>query len=99
MRTRNRTEADYIPEGKDRASRASIDPMKLVEALYEKGLLRPAKPLALRPGERVNLILVRQPDPKRWDLARLAKSRTAEDLELAERGLAGWSVDLDKEDR
>ena len=73
--------------------------MKLVEARYEKGLLRPTKPLALRPGERVNLIVVRRPDPSRWNLDRLAKSLTAEDLELAEQGLSDWSVKLDKEDR
>jgi len=73
--------------------------MKLVEARYEKGLLRPTKPLALRPGERVNLIVVRRPDPNRWNLDRLAKSLTKEDLELAEQGLADWSANLDKEDR
>ena len=73
--------------------------MKLVEASYEKGLLRPTKPLALRPGERVNLIVVRRPDPKRWNLDRLAKSSTSEDLELAEQGLANWSVKLEEEDR
>ena len=54
--------------------------MKLVEACYEGGLLRPTKPLALRPGERVNLIVVRRPEPKRWNLDRLAKSSTAEIL-------------------
>ena len=73
--------------------------MKLVEARYEKGWLRPTKPLALRPGERVNLIVVRRPDPNRWNLDRLAKSLTKEDLELAEQGLADWSANLDKEDR
>ena len=73
--------------------------MKLVEARYEKGLLRPTKALALRPGERVNLIVVRRPDPNRWNLDRLAKSLTKEDLELAEQGLADWSANLDKEDR
>jgi predicted DNA-binding antitoxin AbrB/MazE fold protein len=73
--------------------------MKLVEAHYEKGLLRPTKPLALRPGERVNLIVVRRPDPNRWNLERLAKSGNAEELQLAEQGLADWSAKLDKEDR
>jgi len=46
--------------------------MRPVEALYENGLLRPAKPLNLRPGERVGVIVVRQADPSRWDLVRLA---------------------------
>jgi len=73
--------------------------MKLVEACYERGLLRPTKPLALRPGERVNLIVVRRPDPDRWNLDRLAKSSTKEDVELAEQGLSDWSVNLDKEDQ
>jgi predicted DNA-binding antitoxin AbrB/MazE fold protein len=73
--------------------------MKLVEALYEKGLLRPTKPLPLRPGERVKLIVVRQPDPKRWNLERLRKTSSTEDLELAENGLADWSARLDEEDQ
>jgi predicted DNA-binding antitoxin AbrB/MazE fold protein len=72
--------------------------MRPVEALYENGILRPAKPLNLRPGERVGVIVVRQPDPQRWDLARLA-SNSAEDVELARAGLDGWSDDLDHEDR
>ena len=46
-----------------------------VEAEYEKGMLKPSTPLTLRPGERVHLIVMRQPDPKRWDLSRLAQSR------------------------
>jgi predicted DNA-binding antitoxin AbrB/MazE fold protein len=73
--------------------------MKLVEAHYEKGLLKPTKPLPLRPGERVNLIIVRQPDPGRWNLDRLRKTSSAEDLELAEQGLAEWSDRLNKEDQ
>jgi predicted DNA-binding antitoxin AbrB/MazE fold protein len=73
--------------------------MKLVEARYEKGLLKPTKPLPLRPGERVNLIVVRRPDPKRWNLDRLRKTSTVEDLRLAQDGLADWSARLDKEDQ
>ncbi|HEY2383842.1 MAG TPA: antitoxin family protein [Terriglobia bacterium] len=73
--------------------------MKLVEAHYEKGVLRPTKPLPLRSGERVNLIIVRQPDPKRWDLERFRKAATTEDLDLAEDGLASWSASLDEEDQ
>ena len=44
-----------------------------VEADYEDGVLRPVKPLRLRPGERVHIIVRRQSDPARWDLERLAK--------------------------
>jgi predicted DNA-binding antitoxin AbrB/MazE fold protein len=71
--------------------------MRLIEARYEEGLLKPESPLALRPGERVALIVVRHPDPKRWNLDRLAKSGTDEDLTLAEQGLAEWADALDEE--
>jgi predicted DNA-binding antitoxin AbrB/MazE fold protein len=71
--------------------------MRPVEALYENGLLRPAKPLNLRPGERVCLIVVRQADPSRWDLARLAAASAEED-ELAAAGLDTWTANLDDED-
>ena len=60
--------------------------MRQVEALYENGLLRPAKPLNLRPGERVGLIVVRHSDPSRWDLKRLAAAES-EDADLAGAGL------------
>ena len=73
--------------------------MTLVEARYEKGLLKPTRPLPLRPGERVNLIVVRQPDPSRWNLDRLQKLSSVEDLELAERGIADWSARLDEQDQ
>jgi predicted DNA-binding antitoxin AbrB/MazE fold protein len=73
--------------------------MRLVEAQYESGLLRPTRPLALRPGERVRLIVVRQPDPKRWDMARLAKTCSAGESALTEQGLENWSANLDEEDR
>ncbi|MCX6617553.1 MAG: antitoxin family protein [Acidobacteria bacterium] len=72
--------------------------MRLVEARYEKGLLKPAEPLALRSGERVSLIVVRRADPSRWNLDRLAKSGTAEELALAEQGLPDWAAKLDQED-
>ena len=55
-------------------------------------------PLALTPGERVALIVVRHPDPRRWDLKRLAKSGAGEDRVLAEQGLAEWADALDRED-
>jgi len=81
--------------------------MRPVEALCENGLLRPAKPLNLRPGERVGVIVVRQADPSRWDLARLAATSNEdaelaatsnEDAELAAAGLDGWAANLDHED-
>jgi predicted DNA-binding antitoxin AbrB/MazE fold protein len=68
-----------------------------LEALYENGILRPAKPLNLRPGERVGLIVVRQPDRARWDLARLASP--TDDADLASAGLDDWAAALDREDR
>ncbi len=61
-------------------------------------MLRPETPLSLAPGERVALILVRHPDPKRWNLERLAKSGADEDLALAEQGLGEWADALDAED-
>jgi len=69
-----------------------------VEALYENGVLRPAKPLNLKPGERVGLIVLRHPDGARWDLARLS-SFQSEDIDLASAGLDGWAAVLDREDR
>jgi predicted DNA-binding antitoxin AbrB/MazE fold protein len=72
---------------------------RVVEAEYEKGMLKPSTPLTLRPGERVHLIVVRQPDPKRWDLSRLAQSPAADEAVLAEQGLEGWAANLNAEDR
>jgi len=54
--------------------------------------------LALSPGERVGLIVVRHPDPKRWNLQRLAKSGENEDRALAEQGLVQWAEALEQED-
>jgi predicted DNA-binding antitoxin AbrB/MazE fold protein len=73
--------------------------MRFIEAQFESGLLRPSTPLALRPGERVRLIIVRHPDPKRWDMARLAKTYPADESVLTEQGLGNWAADLDEEDR
>lgn len=73
--------------------------MRTVEALYEEGFLKPETPLALRPGERVELIVVRRPDSRRWNLDRLAKSSSGEDVTLAEQGLAEWADALDAEDQ
>jgi hypothetical protein len=51
--------------------------------------------LGLRSGERVNLIVVRRPDPRRWDLALLSSSVNQEDMALSEQGLAEWANSLD----
>jgi predicted DNA-binding antitoxin AbrB/MazE fold protein len=59
-----------------------------VEADYEDGVLRPVKPLPLRPGERVHIIVRRQSDPARWNLDRLAKVGGEEALDLASAGSA-----------
>ena len=73
--------------------------MRFIQASYEGGLLRPKEPLALRPGERVRLIVVREPDPKRWNIHRHAASSGDEDRSLAEQGLGDWAASLDREDR
>jgi predicted DNA-binding antitoxin AbrB/MazE fold protein len=73
--------------------------VRLVEAQYENGVLRPSERLGLRPGERVNIIVVRCPDPGRWDLARLAKTENGDDLALAAQGLAEWASELEAKDR
>lgn len=72
--------------------------MRWIEARYEEGLLKPEAPLALTPGEHVALIVVRHPDPQRWDLERLARSGADEDRVLAQQGLAEWAEALDDED-
>jgi predicted DNA-binding antitoxin AbrB/MazE fold protein len=70
-----------------------------VIAHYEGGFLKPEIPLALTPGERVALIVVRQPDPRRWNLERLATEHAGEDQALAEQGLGDWVDILETEDR
>ena len=72
--------------------------MRVVEAEYEKGLLRPSTPLALRPGERVRLIVFRKPDPSRWDFARFVNRSGADEAALTEQGLEDWVANLDEED-
>lgn len=71
--------------------------MRPVEAQYEQGTLKLAQPLPLRPGERVRVIVVRKPDPKRWDLTRLRAADASEDEALAQAGLAEWDRALDGE--
>lgn len=56
-----------------------------VEASYEHGSLKLFKPLALRIGERVSVVVLCRPDPSRWDFPRLA---AAKDVELSEAELA-----------
>lgn len=72
--------------------------MRPIEARYENGMLKPTERLALRQGERVAVVVMRHPDPKRWDLNRLGGSAD-EDERLAEAGLDEWSEGLDDEDR
>jgi predicted DNA-binding antitoxin AbrB/MazE fold protein len=72
--------------------------MRPVEARYEDGFLKPAKPLQLRPGEKVGVIVVRHPDRARWDLKRLAQG-AADDEALAQDGLDVWTDALEAEDR
>ena len=68
---------------------------RIVEAEYEKGVLKPSTPLPLGPGERVHLIVMRQPDPKRWNLSRLARIAAADEALVAEQGLEGWAMSLE----
>jgi predicted DNA-binding antitoxin AbrB/MazE fold protein len=44
--------------------------MEPVEASYEGGVLKLAKPVSLRAGERVTVLIIRRPDRARWNLAR-----------------------------
>lgn len=71
--------------------------MRPVQARYENGALLPAKPLPLRQGQRVIVVVIVQADPARWDLARLAASPD-EDEALAQAGLDDWAATLDRED-
>lgn len=71
--------------------------MKSVRARYEHGSLTPEEPVALHEGERVRVIVLRQADPRRWDLVRLAATGD-DDAALAAAGLADWADALDRED-
>ena len=93
-----RLEIPVVVHSRGDTEDATLRSVRPLEALYENGVLRPAKPLNLRPGERVGLIVVRQPDRARWDLARLASSQ-ADDADLASAGLNDWAAALDREDR
>jgi predicted DNA-binding antitoxin AbrB/MazE fold protein len=63
------------------------------------GVLRPEQPLRLRPGEVVRLIVVRESEPSRWALPRLAALSGGDDERLAEAGLERWTDDLDSGDQ
>jgi len=78
--------------------RVTVDRMEVIEAEFNDGVLRPVRRLRLRPGERVGIVVVRRPDPLRWDLARLSKVISDEDT-LTEAGLAEWEATLSHEDR
>ena len=73
--------------------------VRLVEAQYDDGVLRLAECLGLRSGERVSLIVLRRPDPRRWDLARLSRTMNQEDLSLSKQGLGEWADWLDVTER
>jgi predicted DNA-binding antitoxin AbrB/MazE fold protein len=72
--------------------------MEVIEAEFNDGVLRPMRRLSLLPGERVGIVVVRRPDPLRWDLGRLSKVIPDEDT-LTEAGLAEWETTLSHEDR
>ena len=72
--------------------------MEVIEAEFNDGVLRPMRHLSLRPGERVGIVVVRRPDPSRWDLARLSKV-VPDDESLTEAGLGEWETMLRREDR
>jgi predicted DNA-binding antitoxin AbrB/MazE fold protein len=63
--------------------------MEVIEAEFNDGVLRPMRHLSLSPGERVGIVVVRRPDPSRWDLARLSKVAMDEKA-LTEAGLGEW---------
>jgi predicted DNA-binding antitoxin AbrB/MazE fold protein len=72
--------------------------MRPVRARYENGALLPAKPLPLKQGEDVSILVVRQPDSTRWNVDRLA-AHPDDDLSLAEAGIADWADALEREDQ
>ncbi len=72
--------------------------MKPIEAEYSDGVLKPSQRLDLRQGEHVSVIVLRHPDPARWDLNRLANTGEEEDLALADQGIDEWCEMLAEED-
>jgi hypothetical protein len=51
--------------------------MRQVRARYENGALLPAKPLPLKQGEDVSIVVLRQADEARWNLERLGACQFA----------------------
>lgn len=72
--------------------------MGIIEAEYDGSVLRPLERIALRRGEHVAIVIMRRPDPARWDFGRLSPD-DPEDRQLAEQGLVEWADELDQEDR
>jgi predicted DNA-binding antitoxin AbrB/MazE fold protein len=93
------TAAGAAEGAQDPACHGTFVVMRVVDARYEGGILKPTQPLALTPGERVGLIVVRRPDPARWNLDRLRAGDSDDERALTEQGLADWARDLDEEDR
>ncbi|MBI4956552.1 MAG: antitoxin family protein [Myxococcales bacterium] len=71
--------------------------MRQVRARYENGALLPARPLPLKQGEDVSIVVLRRPDSARWNVDKLG-AHPDEDQSLAEAGLADWADALDRED-
>jgi len=44
-------------------------------------------------------MVLRRPDPRRWDLAKLSSTSSPEDISLAEQGLGEWANSLDATER
>lgn len=79
---------------------ANLPLMQIIEASFENGALRPLRRLPLREGETVGIVVVRRPDPARWNLDRFAKcSASEEESRLSEGGLDEWATALDDQDR
>ncbi len=89
------TESGRNESGRHLTAHDTMMIVRLVEAQYEDGVLRPVERLGLRSGERVSLMVVRRADPSRWDLARLSSASNQEDLSLSEQGLEAWASSLD----
>lgn len=73
--------------------------MRPIGARSEGGSLKLDRPVPLREGESVSLIVLRHPVSSRWNLERLAATSGADDAALAEAGLDEWAAWLDAEDR
>lgn len=77
--------------------RATVLVNEAGRSLVRKRRTQTCQAAPLSEGELVRLIVVRNPDPARWNLAKMA-GFAAEDDALATAGLASWSDGLDAED-